>query len=309
MEPLINEDFRESPTKTGSAKVVPMHFRKGTDLELDGTGVELDGTDLELSPGQEGDSSAECVGVTCVLDQMPNQMKGDKAAEYFPWSWKHIRSNLIPRISDGLKVERHTLFDRGTLTQEGIHLLASYEQCCSSKISIFDGGGQRVGIRQRDEGDVPQSFDAWIQDVLRERRHAAQQIPPIDPSAQDANTHTSGFETPEDSSALVMGGEGFDIDTFIDQQLNQMGGVEESAIAKLEEVEAELVDAAQDFDSLNHSSRQLLTRQIAAQAVQDAAGDERLYNDTYLATRRRIQSRKAQQPGKPRGGNAPGASG
>ncbi|MEO1300458.1 MAG: hypothetical protein AAFW75_32755, partial [Cyanobacteria bacterium J06636_16] len=241
--------------------------------------------------------------VASILEQLPKQLKVTTAADkYFPWSVKHTRSNLIPDIADGLRISREALLDRGTLTEEGIHLLASYEQACSRSLSVFVHG-KRVEVRPRAEGDVPMPFDEWIKDRMKERRQAAQQIPPITPNSTPPDT-----ENPEDSSALTIG-EDFDIDAFIDNQLNAMGGVEESAIAKLEEVEAELVDADQDFESLNKSSRQLQVRQIAAQAVQDAAGDERLYKETYLATRRRIQSRRAQaqQPGKPHGGNAPGA--
>lgn len=290
MEPLSNQGLYESPTKTGSAKVVPMHFRNGTDLELSGTGMELPSKDAEL------------IGVVSLLDQMPKHMKGTEASEYFPWSWKHVRSNLVPRIARYLKVSQSSLFDHGTLTEEGIRLLADYEKCCSTKLSVFVDG-RRVDIRDRDVSDVPQSFYDWTQDVLKERR----QSPPINSvAAPTMDAALVGNSADRNSSALTVGGADFDIDAFVEQQLSQMGGVEQGAMSQLETVEAELIEADEGFSDFNQNSRLLRQRQIAAQAVQDAANDAQLYEQTYQATDRRIQATRVQakQPGKSQAGQS-----
>lgn len=116
-----------------------------------------------------------------------------EAENYFAYTGRHIRSNLIKKFKEevfrGEEFEelRHNLLVDGVLSVDALKILASY-QTTSKKIPVFDHEGRKVETLKN---DFPVPFDQWRERMVAEYREwmnpepEISQTQPFDPNSED----------------------------------------------------------------------------------------------------------------------------
>jgi hypothetical protein len=146
-----------------------------TSPAMDALNSEPESLTLDLTQAGVNPPSSEqtkIIGTIALFERFPPEpMTPEQAGQYFAYTGRHIRSNLIKRFREevfvgaAFKPLRDELLLNGLLSTDALLLLAKYQAATSKKLPVFSAQGERIGVTKN---STSISFEIWADQVRTE---------------------------------------------------------------------------------------------------------------------------------------------
>lgn len=197
---------------------------------------------IQVTANPQVSEQAKIIGTIALFDRFPPEpMTPEQAGQYFAYTGRHIRSNLVKRFRDevfvgaAFKSLRDGLLLNGLLSVDALKLLAKYQAATSKKLPVFSSQGERVGVTKNSN---PIPFEIWTDQIRTEYW--------VKPSDQDSSGVVPFVEYQQpvdrDAIAAAVAYEGEDGNYGASFLLQAVGRNEQALSEQLEVCIAEIVE-------------------------------------------------------------------